>query len=125
MNSPELLLEIRDLDVTFDGKKGLAKVINRLNLHLYRNETLGIVGESGCGKSMTALAILGMVPAPAGRIAGCEILYKGENLVHARTSRMRKIRGNDITMIFQEPITSLNPVYTVGEQIAETLRHHW
>jgi peptide/nickel transport system ATP-binding protein len=124
MNSPELLLEITNLNVQFHVQKGIAKVINHLNLHLYRNETLGIVGESGCGKSMTALAILGMVPDPPGKIAGGSIRYKGMELVRAGKSRMRKIRGNDITMIFQEPMTSLNPVYTAGEQIAETLRYH-
>jgi peptide/nickel transport system ATP-binding protein len=124
MNNSELLLEIKNLDVQFHVQQGIAKVINHLNLHLYRNETLGIVGESGCGKSMTALAILGMVPDPPGKIAGGGILYKGLDLVNAEKSRMRKIRGNDITMIFQEPMTSLNPVYTAGEQIAETLRYH-
>lgn len=124
MTNSELLLEITNLCVQFDVQKGIAKVINNLNLHLYRNETLGIVGESGCGKSMTALSVLGMVPDPPGKISGGSILYKGEDLVRVGKARMRKIRGNDITMIFQEPMTSLNPVYTAGEQIAETLRYH-
>ena len=124
MTGSEHLLEISDLCVQFHVQKGVARVINNLNLHLDRNETLGIVGESGCGKSMTALAILGMVPDPPGKITNGTILYKNEDLAKISKARMRKIRGNDITMIFQEPMTSLNPVYTVGEQIAETLRYH-
>jgi peptide/nickel transport system ATP-binding protein len=105
-------------------QKGIARVINNLDLRVNVNETLGIVGESGCGKSMTALAILGMVPTPPGKIAAGSITYRGEDLTRADQQRLRKIRGNDITMIFQEPMTSLNPVYTAGEQIAETLRYH-
>jgi peptide/nickel transport system ATP-binding protein len=124
MTRSDLLLEITDLCVQFHVQKGVARVINNLNLHLYRNETLGIVGESGCGKSMTALAVLGMVPDPAGKITGGAINYKGRDLIKAGKAAMRKIRGNEITMIFQEPMTSLNPVYTAGEQIAETLRYH-
>jgi oligopeptide/dipeptide ABC transporter ATP-binding protein len=123
MNS-DVLIEISNLCVEFQVKKDVAKVINHLNLHVNRNETLGIVGESGCGKSMTALAILGMVPDPPGRIASGSIVYKGEDLVHAGKARMRRIRGRQITMIFQEPMTSLNPVYTAGEQISEILRYH-
>ncbi len=124
MKNPDLLLDIKNLCVEFHVQKGVAKVINNLNLHVNRNETLGIVGESGCGKSMTALAILGMVPVPPGRIASGSIIYKGEDLARASNARLRQIRGNDITMIFQEPMTSLNPLYTAGEQISETLRHH-
>jgi oligopeptide/dipeptide ABC transporter ATP-binding protein len=124
MSDGSRLLDIRDLCVRFDVQNGTAKVINHLNLSLDQNETLGVVGESGCGKSMTALAVLGMVPRPQGRIASGEILYKGRDLVRAPKARLREIRGNDITMIFQEPMTSLNPVYTAGEQIAETLRYH-
>jgi peptide/nickel transport system ATP-binding protein len=123
MKNPDLLLEIENLCVEFGLQKGIAKVINHLNLYVNRNETLGIVGESGCGKSMTALAILGMVPAP-GRISSGRIIYKCEDLVRASNARLRHIRGNEITMIFQEPMTSLNPVYTAGEQIAEPLRYH-
>jgi oligopeptide/dipeptide ABC transporter ATP-binding protein len=124
MRPQEQLLDIEDLCVEFQVQKGIAKVINHLDLQINSNETLGLVGESGCGKSMSALAILRMVPAPLGRISTGRILYRGEDLSRASISRMRKIRGNDITMIFQEPMTSLNPVYTAGEQIAETLRYH-
>ena len=124
MKNQDILLDIKNLCVAFHVQKGVAKVINNLDLQVKTNETLGIVGESGCGKSMTALAILGMVPVPPGTIAAGNIVYRGEDLVRASNHRMRQIRGNDITMIFQEPMTSLNPVYTVGEQIAETLRYH-
>ena len=126
LNSPqsENLLEIRDLCVEFHVHKGIAKVIKNLDFHVRKNETLGIVGESGCGKSMTALAILGMIPVPPGKIASGSITYKGEDLLKVNKRKIRQIRGNQITMIFQEPMTSLNPVYSVGEQIAETLRFH-
>ena len=123
MKNQDILLDIANLCVEFHVQKGVAKVINNLDLQIKANETLGIVGESGCGKSMTALAVLGMVPAP-GKIATGSITYQGEDLTRAGNHRLRQIRGNDITMIFQEPMTSLNPVYTAGEQIAETLRHH-
>jgi peptide/nickel transport system ATP-binding protein len=99
-------------------------VINDLSFILGRQETLGIVGESGCGKSMTALAILGLVPSPPGRIASGKVLFNGEDLTQATDQRLRKIRGKQISMIFQEPMTSLNPVFSVGEQIAETLQRH-
>jgi peptide/nickel transport system ATP-binding protein len=118
------LLDVQGLRVEFQVQGGVAKVINGLDFQVSRNETLGIVGESGCGKSMTAMAILGMIPVPPGRIASGEILYNGEDLLRAGKKRMRQIRGKKITMIFQEPMTSLNPVYTAGEQIAETLRYH-
>ena len=120
----EVLLDVKDLCVDFHVHKGVAKVIKNLDLHVCKNETLGIVGESGCGKSMTALAILGMVPIPPGNIASGSISFKGEDLLLSSRRRLRQIRGNHIAMIFQEPMTSLNPVYSVGEQIAETLRLH-
>jgi oligopeptide/dipeptide ABC transporter ATP-binding protein len=120
----DVLLEVKDLCVEFHVQKGIAKVLKNLDFKVCKNETLGIVGESGCGKSMTALAILGMVPVPPGKISSGSITYKGRDLLKAGKKEMRKIRGNNITMIFQEPMTSLNPVYPVGEQIAETLRFH-
>ena len=122
--STEPLLDVRNLRVEFKVHGGIARVINGLDFHVNRRETLGIVGESGCGKSMTAMAVLGMIPVPPGRIAAGEIRFNGEDLLRADRKRMREIRGRKITMIFQEPMTSLNPVYTAGEQIAETLRHH-
>ena len=122
MSAP--VLRVRDLRVEFDTREGVVPVIDGLSFDLAPSQALGLVGESGCGKSMTALAIMGLVPSPPGRIAAGSIEYAGEDLVTAGDERMRDIRGNEISMIFQEPMTSLNPVYTVGEQIAEVLRTH-
>lgn len=119
------LLSVEGLSVEFDLKdKSTSRVINDLSFDLKAGETLGIVGESGCGKSMTALAIMRLVPMPPGRIASGQIRLAGEQLLSATDERMREVRGNDISMIFQEPMTSLNPVYTIGDQIAETVRRH-
>ncbi len=119
------LLSVSDLSVEFDLRGGqVSRVIDGLSFDLRAGETLGIVGESGCGKSMTALAVMRLIPVPPGRIAGGTIRLGDENLLAAPEARMRQIRGNDISMIFQEPMTSLNPVYTVGDQIAETVRLH-
>ncbi|WP_454691250.1 ABC transporter ATP-binding protein [Achromobacter aloeverae] len=120
----DALLEVRDLRVAFHTRRGRAMVLNGVDFDVRRGETLCIVGESGCGKSMTALAILGLVPTPPGQIAGGEIRYDGRNLTALAPSAMRAIRGNRISMIFQEPMTSLNPVFTVGDQIGEPLRRH-
>jgi oligopeptide/dipeptide ABC transporter ATP-binding protein len=117
------LLEVRDLRVELALRSGAAPVIDGLSLSLEAGRTLAFVGESGCGKSMTALAIMGLLPE-AGRVAGGAVLFDGEDLTALPEARLRDIRGNDISMIFQEPMTSLNPVYTVGEQIAEVLRRH-
>ena len=118
------LLEIEDLRVELSARAGTAPVIDGLSLTLHEGETLGVVGESGCGKSMTALAIMGLLPERVTRIAGGRILFEGEDLAHASPARLREVRGNAISMIFQEPMTSLNPLYTVGEQIGEVLRRH-
>ena len=118
-------LEVQGLSVEFDLKDGaVSRVIDGLSFDLAAGRTLGIVGESGCGKSMTALAIMRLVPMPPGRIAGGAIRLAGENLLDATEARMREVRGNDVSMIFQEPMTSLNPVYTIGDQIGETVRLH-
>ena len=122
MSAP--LLQVEDLRVEFRTRKGAALVLNGVDFHLNAGETLCVVGESGCGKSMTALALLRLVPTPPGRISGGRVRYGDEDLVQATEARMRAVRGNRISMIFQEPMTSLNPVYTVGDQIAETLRLH-
>jgi peptide/nickel transport system ATP-binding protein/oligopeptide transport system ATP-binding protein len=98
--------------------------VDRVSLTLNPAETMGLVGESGCGKSVTALSVLRLLPKPAGRIAGGQILFKGRDLVPLPETKMRRVRGNDISMIFQEPMTSLNPVYSVGFQIVETIRRH-
>jgi len=118
------LLTVENLQIEFDVRQGVATVINNLSFSVNRGETLGIVGESGCGKSVTALAIMGLVPSPPGRVAAGRILLEGENLLQADESRLRQIRGNEIAMIFQEPMTSLNPVFKIGHQIAETIRIH-
>jgi oligopeptide/dipeptide ABC transporter ATP-binding protein len=117
------LLEVKNLQTHFPTRAGLVKAVDGVSFHLGRGELLGLVGESGCGKSITSLSVMRLI-APPGQIVGGEILFDGENLVAATDERMREIRGNDIAMIFQDPMTSLNPVYTVGEQIAEALRLH-
>jgi len=124
MSTDASILAVDGLKVEFDTRDGVARVIDGLAFELRAGETLGIVGESGCGKSMTALAIMGLVPSPPGRIAGGAIRLAGEDLTAASEARIREVRGNEISMIFQEPMTSLNPVYTVGEQIAEAVRLH-
>ena len=122
MDTP--LLQVKDLRVAFSSRRGQAMVLNGVDFEIRGGETLCVVGESGCGKSMTALALLRLIPSPPGRIAGGQVLFQGEDLVAADDARMRAVRGNRISMIFQEPMTSLNPVFTVGEQIAESLRLH-
>ncbi len=117
------LLEVRDLRTYFPTRAGLVKAVDGIGFHIDEGELLGLVGESGSGKSITALSILRLI-SPPGKIAGGSIKFKGEELSTASVDRMREIRGNDIAMIFQDPMTSLNPVYTVGEQIAEALRLH-
>ncbi len=118
------LLDVSDLRVEFKTRRGTAMVLNGVDFRLDAGETLCVVGESGCGKSMTALALLRLIPSPPGRIAGGRVSFQGEDLARASEARMREVRGNRISMIFQEPMTSLNPVFSVGEQIAETLRLH-
>ncbi len=118
------LLEIEDLKTYFYTEDGVARAVDGVHLSVTAGEMLGIVGESGCGKSMTALSILRLIPTPPGRIVGGRILFNGRDLLKLSETEMRQIRGNHISMIFQEPMTSLNPVFTVGDQIAETLRFH-
>ncbi|MEY8829659.1 ABC transporter ATP-binding protein [Sedimentitalea sp. XS_ASV28] len=118
------LLKVENLRIELATRAGVAPVIDNLNLELAHGESISFVGESGCGKSMTALAIMGLLPEGIGRVASGSIQFDGEELTTASPRRLRQIRGNEISMIFQEPMTSLNPVYTVGEQIAEVLRAH-
>src|SRR5262249_374425 len=108
--SVQPVLEVRDLRTHFFTDDGVVKAVNGVSFQVYPGETLGVVGESGCGKSVTALSILRLIASPPGRIVGGQILYKGKDLVTASEAEMRKIRGNEISMIFQEPMTSLNPV---------------
>ncbi|NKB62869.1 MAG: ATP-binding cassette domain-containing protein [Gammaproteobacteria bacterium] len=118
------LLEVRDLIVEFKTRDGIVRVLDQISFDVNAGEILGIVGESGCGKSMTALSLMGLVPTPPGNIAGGRIAMQDQNLLDLDQEQLRHIRGSEISMIFQEPMSSLNPVFTVGEQIAEALRLH-
>ncbi|HEX6079314.1 MAG TPA: ABC transporter ATP-binding protein [Methylomirabilota bacterium] len=118
------LLDVKNLKTYFFTDEGVVRAVDGVDLYIDKGETLGVVGESGCGKSVTALSIMKLIPQPPGRIVEGEINYNGTNLVTLPPNRMRKIRGKEISMIFQEPMTSLNPVFTVGEQIAEAIRLH-
>jgi len=119
----EPLLELRNLTTIFPLRRGVVRAVTGVDLTLHRGEILGLVGESGCGKSVTLLSILRLVPYP-GRIVQGQVLYKGENLLDKPTGEMRRIRGREIAMIFQDPMTTLNPVFKVGEQVRESLRIH-
>ena len=120
----ERLVEVRNLKTYFHTEDGVVPSVDGVSLHINRGETLGVVGESGCGKSVTSLSIMRLIPIPPGQIAGGEIIFEGVDLLKKSEAEMRKIRGNDISMIFQEPMTSLNPVYTCGDQIAEAIELH-
>jgi oligopeptide/dipeptide ABC transporter ATP-binding protein len=117
------LLEVKNLHTYFQTREGLVCAVEGVSFHLDQGELLGLVGESGCGKSMTALSIMRLI-SPPGKIVAGEILFQGKNLLKLSNAQMRDVRGNDIAMIFQDPMTSLNPVFSVGEQIAEALRLH-
>jgi oligopeptide/dipeptide ABC transporter ATP-binding protein len=118
------LLKIEDLSVHFHLPEGIARAVDGISLDLAAGETLGLVGESGCGKSVTALSILGLVPSPPGRIAAGRIRFEDQNLLRLDAEQLRQIRGRNISMIFQEPMTSLNPVLPIGRQVAEPLMTH-
>ncbi|MDD4973188.1 MAG: ABC transporter ATP-binding protein [Bacteriovorax sp.] len=120
----EKVLEVKDLVVEFKTDRGAVKAVNGVNFDVFKGKTVGIVGESGSGKSVTALAIMGLIPNPPGRIASGQINFEGKSLVNMSAGEMRKIRGNKIAMIFQEPMTSLNPVFTIGNQIEEVIELH-
>lgn len=120
----DVLLEIRHLQTYFYTDEGISRAVDDMDLTIRRGRTLGVIGESGCGKSVTALSVLRLVPSPPGRIVGGEILFEGKDLLRKSAAEMRTIRGNDISMIFQEPMTSLNPVYTIGNQITEAITLH-
>ena len=117
------LLDVINLKTHFQTREGLVRAVDGVSFYLDRGELLGLVGESGCGKSITALSIMRLV-APPGKIVAGKVLFEGRNLLELSNAEMREVRGNDIAMIFQDPMTSLNPVFTVGEQIAEALRLH-
>ena len=124
MNQSETLLEIKDLCVEFKTMAGTVHAVDHLSYTLHRGEKLGIVGESGSGKSVSSLAMMQLIPNPPGKVTGGQILYNGKDLVKLSEREMQKIRGNEISMIFQEPMTSLNPIIRCGKQIAESLRLH-
>ena len=118
------LLEVTDLQTHFFTEDGLVKAVNGVSFHVEKGETLGIVGESGSGKSVTSLSVMRLIPNPPGKIVGGKILFDGEDLLTYDEDEMRKIRGKNIAMIFQDPMTSLNPVLTIGRQLTETLELH-
>jgi oligopeptide/dipeptide ABC transporter ATP-binding protein len=120
----QALLEIENLKTYFYVKGQVAKAVDNVNLTIAAGETLGLVGESGCGKSVTAHSIIRLIPEPPGKIVGGQVRFDGHDLLTLSEDRMRKIRGNRISMIFQEPMTSLNPVFTVGDQVGEVMRLH-
>src|ERR1051325_5579380 len=118
------LLEVRNLQTSFFTPEGEVRAIDGVSFEIGEGKTLGLVGESGCGKSVTSLSIMRLIQSPPGKIVGGEIIYRGRDLLKLNNEEMRKIRGNKISMIFQEPMTSLNPVFTVGNQIGEAIRLH-
>ena len=124
MKREDLILSVRELRTHFYTPEGAVKAVDDVSFDLNRGETLGIVGESGCGKSVSAYSILRLIPDPPGKIVSGKILFKGEDLLGKSKSEMRKIRGNRISIIFQEPMTSLNPVFTIGKQIMEVFVLH-
>jgi len=123
-NPAAALLEVRGLQTHFASERGVVRAVDGVDLRLERGRTLGIVGESGCGKSVTALSIMGLVPQPPGRIPAGEVLFEGEDLLRLPPGRLRDLRGDKLSMIFQEPMTSLNPAFQVGDQIAEAILRH-
>ncbi|HEX8164789.1 MAG TPA: ABC transporter ATP-binding protein [Beijerinckiaceae bacterium] len=122
MSAP--LLDIRGLKTHFATDDGMVHAVDGVDLSIHRGETVGVVGESGCGKTITAMSVLKLIPMPPGRIVAGQILWKGRDLVPLDAGAMRKVRSKEIAIVFQEPMTSLNPVYTVGDQIAEVIRLH-
>jgi peptide/nickel transport system ATP-binding protein len=120
----ELVLELKDLHTHFFTDSGEIPAVDGVSMKVHEGEVVGIVGESGSGKSVTSLSVMQLVPKPPGKIVSGEINFKGENLAHASEKRMKKLRGNEISMIFQEPMTSLNPLFTIGNQLIEAIRLH-
>lgn len=118
------VLDVKQLQTTFFSSDGEIPAVDRISFSVHKGEILGIVGESGCGKSVTSLSIMKLIPQPPGKITHGEIWLNGENLVQATEKRMREIRGNEVAMIFQEPMTSLNPLFTIGDQLIEGIRIH-
>ena len=120
----EPLLQVRDLITAFDTEGGLIRAVDQVSFEVERGKTLGIVGESGCGKSVTAMSLIRLLPQPAGKILQGEVLFKGRDLTRLKPEEMRKVRGNEIGVIFQEPMTALNPVHRIGKQLSECFLLH-
>lgn len=118
------VLEVKNLKTSFFTDDGVVPAVDEVSFHINAGEIVGIVGESGCGKSVTSLSVMGLVPTPPGKIVGGEILLNGEDLTKASEKRMRQIRGNEVAMIFQDPMSSLNPVFTIGNQMIEAIKLH-
>ncbi len=115
------LLDVRNLKTEFHTQDGIVHAVNGVSFTLEEGETLGLVGESGCGKSVSMLSIMRLIPMPPGKIASGEVIFQGQDLIKLNNEEMRQIRGNKIAMVFQDPMTSLNPVLTIGAQITEAL----
>ena len=124
MNDNGTLLSVENISTYFFTEEGTAKAVQDVSFSIKKGRTFGLVGESGCGKSVTALSIMRLVPAPQGKIVSGDVVFEGQNLLALSENQMRRVRGNKIAMIFQEPMTSLNPVYTVGDQIVEAIKLH-
>jgi oligopeptide/dipeptide ABC transporter ATP-binding protein len=123
-NKNEILLSVQDLKVYFHSEDEIARAVDGVGFDVRREETVCLVGESGCGKTVTALSVMGLVPTPPGEIAGGRVLFRDQNLLDFNDNEMQRIRGNQIAMVFQEPLTSLNPVFTIGDQIGEAIYTH-
>src|SRR5689334_10755465 len=118
----EIVLEINELRTHFFTDNGEIPAVDGVSIRVHKGEVVGIVGESGCGKSVTSLSVMRLIPEPPGKIVGGEIRFKGEDLAKAKEKRLKKLRGNEISMIFQEPMTSLNPLFTIGNQLQEAVK---
>jgi oligopeptide/dipeptide ABC transporter ATP-binding protein len=121
----EPLLHVRDLQTHFFTREGVVRAVDGVSFSLEKGKTLGIVGESGCGKSVTALSIMGLIPKPPAKIVGGSVVFEGRDITHLSENQLEELRGNEIAMIFQDPMTSLNPTLKIGTQITEVVRRHW
>lgn len=120
----EKLLEIKNLSVSFNTYGRSIKAVNQLNIDIYKGETLALIGESGCGKSVTAFSVLQLIPTPPGKIESGNIIYTGKDLLKLSKQELHSIRGKEISIIFQDPLTALNPVFTIGEQLSDVIMTH-
>ncbi len=124
MNTPAPLLQVENLSVEFHTDEGVVRAVQEVSFSLYRGQTLALVGESGCGKTVTSLAVMGLVPRPPGRITGGRVLLQGTDLLRLSPRQLQHVRGRRVAMVFQDPMTALNPFLTIGEQLTESMRYH-